>query len=320
MPNDKENPTNSKSTKPVPTKKAIGAGWDALDKKHTAPRPWNIGLRGSLGREDKKESQSSYQLIPLSKIHTDPHQPRRVFNQVTISSLAQSISDPDVGLIEPIVVRPISPPGHYQLIAGERRFRACQSLKHETIKSVILDVTDIQAYKISIIENLNRENLNPIEKAVAFKELLNKNIFKNQTEMATELCVTRTSLVKSLRLLERLSAEAIGTYFTHADYITEGHLHAVMRAPHTDQKAIIKKVKAENWSVQQLRDYVTSTYFSTTRSNTVGIKEKRHNWFDLEIHVRPKITKSEIQELLKTLKGTIDKLKKLEKEKEEQSS
>jgi len=311
MPRDKSRPSDHK------IKEAVGSGWDALDKKDKLrPRSWNIDIPKSSTANLIENAKNSYQDIPIKKIQPDPNQPRRIFNQKSILDLAKSISDPDVGLIEPIVVRPLVPAGTYQLIAGERRWRACQSLNHETIKAIILDVTSEQAYKISVIENINRENLNPIERALAFKELLNKNIFKNQTEMANELGITRTVLVKSIRLLERLSDDAVEAYFTHVDFVTEGHLHAVMRAPHAEQKAIIGNIKTKTWTVQQLRDYITLTYFPTQRSNNIHLKEKRDNWFDLDIQVRPNMSKLDIQEVLKTLKNTITKLNKLAKEKE----
>ncbi len=311
MAHDKGHPPDRK------IKKAVGTGWDALDKKDKQrPRSWNIDIPQKNTSTLIEEALGSYQDIPIRKIQPDPKQPRRIFNQKSILDLAQSISDPDVGLIEPIVVRPITPAGSYQLIAGERRWRACQSLNHETIKAIILDVTPEQAYKISVIENINRENLNPIERALAFKELLNKNIFKNQTEMANELGITRTVLVKSIRLLERLSEAAVEIYFAHVDFVSEGHLHAVMRAPLAEQKTIIGKIKNETWTVQQLRDYISRTYFPTQRSNNIHLKEKRDDWFDLDIQVRPNMSKLDIQEVLKTLKNTITKLNKLAKEKE----
>lgn len=305
---------DSKDSSGLRTKKAVGAGWDSLEKKKTPPRSWSIGLGDPKeGSTIPGPTELPFQEIKVEKIVPRPQQPRRVFSQKKLDDLAKSISA--VGLIEPILVRRTEPAGTYELVAGERRLRACKSLKHPTIKAIVMDVPDLIAYKMSVTENIQREQLNPIEKALAFRDLLNKKVFPSQSEMASEFGISRTNIVKTLRLLERLHEEAIHFYLENSDHISEGHLHATMRVPLTNQKNILGKIKAESWSVQQTRQHVADTFFPSQRSNHVDLKEKRHDWFDLGIHVRPTIKKADLQHVIGTLKQTIQKLEVLSKAK-----
>jgi len=305
---------DSKDSTGLRTKKAVGAGWDSLEKKKNPPRSWSIGIGGPVeGTPIPGHSDLPFQEIKIEKIVPGPQQPRRVFSQKSLDDLAKSISE--VGLLEPILVRRAEPAGTFELMAGERRLRACKSLKHTTIKAIVMEVSDLVAYKISMTENILREQLNPIEKALAFRDLLSKKIFPSQSEMASQLGISRTNIVKTLRLLERLHEDAIHFYLENYDHLSEGHLHAAMRAPLANQKNVLGKIKAESWSVQQTRQHVTDTFFPSQRSNHVDLKEKRNDWFDLGIHVRPTIKKADLQQVISTLKQTIQKLEALSKTK-----
>jgi len=295
------------------TKEALGPGWQSLDRKKTPVRPWTIGLdQKSPESAPVQEQDGAVQQIQIDKIIPDPHQPRRIFSQKTIADLARSIKE--VGLLEPILIRPTKD-GNYSIIAGERRWRACKSLNHVHIKAIVREATTTEAFKLSIVENLIREQLNIIEKALGFKELLNQKIYQNQSLMATDLGISRTSVVKTLRLLERLDEHAINYYLENYDHLTEGHLHAAMRAPVKDQCAVLTRIKDEGWSVQQTRQHVTVTYASSQRSNHFDLKKKRLDWFDLGIRVRPTMNKAEIEELIGTLEQTIQRLETLAKTK-----
>ncbi|MCG3117677.1 MAG: ParB/RepB/Spo0J family partition protein [Candidatus Manganitrophus sp. SA1] len=310
---------NSKDPPDFKTKTAEGPGWQSLERKKQPVRPWTVGVDPPADQKAGPSSQTGtanafVQVIKIDQIRPDPKQPRRTFSQKAISDLARSIAEVD--LLEPILVRP-DETGGFCIIAGERRWRACKSLKHESIKAIVRETTPTEAFKLSIIENLIREQLNIVEKALGFKELLRQKIYPSQSAMASELGLHRTNIVKTLRLLERLHEEAIGYYLDHYDHLTEGHLHAVMRAPIVEQRTILERVKAESWSVQQTRHFVTTNFFPTQRSNNIALKEKQSDWFDLEVRVRPTMRKPELQALIGTLKQTIHKLEALAKNKTE---
>ncbi|HOC07149.1 MAG: ParB/RepB/Spo0J family partition protein [Bacillota bacterium] len=134
--------------------------------------------------------------VPLADIIPNPHQPRRNFDQQALEELAQSISEH--GLLQPIVVRPHF--GQYQLVAGERRFRAAKIAGLTSIPAVIMELTDRQLAEISLVENLQREDLNPLEEAHAYSRLLDEfNL--TQEVLARRIGKSRSAIANTLRLL-----------------------------------------------------------------------------------------------------------------------
>jgi ParB family chromosome partitioning protein len=134
--------------------------------------------------------------ISLNSIVPNPHQPRRSFDQSALEELAQSIAQH--GLLQPIVVRPHL--GHYQLVAGERRFRAAKIAGMTTIPAVIMELTDRQLAEIALVENLQREDLNPLEEASAYAKLI-QEFNLTQEALATRIGKSRSAIANTLRLL-----------------------------------------------------------------------------------------------------------------------
>ncbi|MDD2282535.1 MAG: ParB/RepB/Spo0J family partition protein [Eubacteriales bacterium] len=134
--------------------------------------------------------------VSLDSIVPNPHQPRRTFDQEALEELAQSIAQH--GLLQPIVVRPHL--GRYQLVAGERRFRAAKLAGKSSIPAVIMDLTDRQLAEISLVENLQREDLNPLEEANAYSQLI-KEFNLTQEALATRIGKSRSAIANTLRLL-----------------------------------------------------------------------------------------------------------------------
>ena len=134
--------------------------------------------------------------IDINKIQANENQPRTVFNEEKIEELAASIKEN--GLIQPIVVRKVN--GIYQIIAGERRYRACCSLNMKQVPCVIEDYDDKQTQTLAIIENIQRENLNPIEKAKGLRRLLD-DYGLTQQELADKLGMSRSGLTNNVRIL-----------------------------------------------------------------------------------------------------------------------
>jgi ParB/RepB/Spo0J family partition protein len=136
-----------------------------------------------------------YLKIAVSQIQPNPHQPRRFFNQETLRSLAESIKQ--IGLLEDVLVRPKG--DHYELVLGERRWRACQLAGIERISAKVVDLSDDEAKKIGLVENLQREDLTEVEEAFAFKGYLESGM--QQKEVGRYLGRMEDRVAKRLRVL-----------------------------------------------------------------------------------------------------------------------
>jgi ParB family chromosome partitioning protein len=135
--------------------------------------------------------------IPLERIKPNPHQPRRSFNETTLRELAESIRHS--GLIQPVVVRMVK--GGYELVAGERRWRAAALAGLATIPIILREADELLQAELALIENIQREDLNPIDRAQAYRTLMNK-LHVTQAELATRLGEDRSSIANYLRLLD----------------------------------------------------------------------------------------------------------------------
>ena len=162
--------------------------------------------RGGLGRgleslfEDVSpsfESDNKVETLPLREIEPDPGQPRKTFDDEALGELAASIAEH--GLIQPIAVRPKAA-GGYLIVAGERRWRACRMAGLTEAPVVVKDVTDEQAMELALVENLQREDLDPVEEAVGIHELMARCDL-TQEQAARKLGKSRSALANSLRLL-----------------------------------------------------------------------------------------------------------------------
>ena len=151
-------------------RKALGRGLDSLLPGRTSASP----ASASAGIANE---------IPVDLIHPNPYQTRKTINQETLKELAESIRV--TGVVQPVVLRPIAS-GRYQLVAGERRWLASKSAGKATIPAIVREISDAQALEITIIENLQREDLNPVEQARAFERL------SREFEMTQEQIAQRT--------------------------------------------------------------------------------------------------------------------------------
>ena len=166
-------------------RKALGRGLDSLlPGKPSAP----AGVAASAAANE----------IPIDLIHPNPFQTRRSIKEEALKELVQSIKAS--GVVQPVVVRPIAN-GRFQLVAGERRWLASKSAGKATIPAVVREVSDAQALEITIIENLQREDLNPVEQARAF-ERLSREFGLTQEQIATRTGKDRASIANFIRLLK----------------------------------------------------------------------------------------------------------------------
>ena len=175
----------------------------------------------ALFDDNSTDNSRSSQIIRLSDIEPNKGQPRQEFEKEALSTLADSIKQH--GLLQPIVVRPL-PIGAYQIVAGERRWRACRMLGIDEVPVFIKELTDAQTMQIALIENLQRENLNPLEEAQGFRELMD-NYSMTQEDVAKTIGRSRSAVANSLRLLALPSG---AMRLLKAGDITAGHAKALL--------------------------------------------------------------------------------------------
>lgn len=190
-----------------------------------------------------------YKQIDINKIKANENQPRKVFDDEKIQELATSIKEN--GLIQPIIVRKYN--RNYQIVAGERRFRACKLAGLKTIPCVIKDIDDKQVDTYAIIENIQRENLSPIEEANAYKTLI--DTYKmNQTELANKVGKKQSTIANKLRLL-KLSDDV--KFALKAKQITERHARAMLSLDKDKQYEVLKEVLKKSLNVKQTESLIS---------------------------------------------------------------
>lgn len=210
------------------------------------------GLEALLGPMSKEEvqAQGGARDIPVSAIDPNPYQPRREFEPNALKELADSIEAS--GLLQPVAVRPAAH-GRYQLIAGERRFRAVQQLGWRKIPALVKEVDDRSLLTLALIENLQRDNLSPLDAAHGYQRLMQEFTMPQQ-EVARLVGKDRSTVSNTLRLL-RLPSQ-VQDLLEHRK-ITEGHARALLAL--NDPKEMIRLAREcaeREWSVRELESQV----------------------------------------------------------------
>lgn len=187
------------------------------------------GLGGGLDLlfEDNSSQTQVKKTLRISEIEPNRSQPRKNFDDAAISALADSIREH--GVLQPLLVRPL-PSGSYQIVAGERRWRAARMLALDEIPVVIREMTELEAAQIALIENLQRENLNPIEEALGFRRLQDDFGMK-QENIAKTVGRSRSSVANTMRLL-RLPEEVQEMLIDGS--LSAGHARALLGFPDED--------------------------------------------------------------------------------------
>ncbi|WP_294581166.1 nucleoid occlusion protein [uncultured Thomasclavelia sp.] len=184
-----------------------------------------------------------YKQIDIDKIQANENQPRTVFDDEKIEELAMSIKEN--GLIQPLIVRKQN--RNYQIIAGERRYRACKLAGLKSIPCIIKDIDDKQMDTYAIIENIQREDLTPIEEANAYKTLID-TYGMNQTELANKVGKKQSTIANKLRLLKLSDnvKEAL-----KSKQITERHARAMLSLDEQKQQKVLQEVVDKSLNVKQ---------------------------------------------------------------------
>ena len=208
-------------------------------------------LMGEVSDEQTESLSSTETKIPISKLRPSPIQPRRIFEKASIAELADSIKSK--GLVQPILVRPSkSNPGDYEIIAGERRWRAAQVAQLHEIPAVIRSLDDVESLEIAIIENVQRADLSPIEEAAGYKKLM-ENYGHTQEALSEIVGKSRSHVANIIRLLSL--PHSIQDMISQGS-ISSGHARAIMNSAFPEQLA--EKIINENLSVRQTEALVKS--------------------------------------------------------------
>lgn len=210
----------------------------------------NKGLGKGLGAllgdfDDISTEKSPYQLLPIYKVEPNPDQPRRDFDEEELQALSESIAEH--GVIQPLTVREL-PNGYYQIIAGERRWRASRMANLSEIPAVIIEADDKKAMELALIENLQRQDLNPMEEAMGYKSLM-EDYGLTQDAAAQRVGKSRSAVANALRLLnlpEPLMEKV------RSGELTAGHARAVLSIKSVKkQLEAAQKIMALGLSVRQ---------------------------------------------------------------------
>jgi ParB family chromosome partitioning protein len=204
---------------------------------------------GDAGRPVERETERGL-TIPVHLISRSPHQPRKRFSETALEELAESLREQ--GVLQPVVVRKI--PNGYELIAGERRWRAAQRAGLTEIPAVIKEAAPADAAVLALIENLQREDLNPMEAAQAFRRLM-VQFGLTQDEVARRVHKDRSSVANTLRLLqlpEELQQAVLD------DRLSHGHAKVLLGVEADAQLMLGRRVVAEGLSVRRTEDLVNA--------------------------------------------------------------
>lgn len=206
-----------------------------------------MSLFSFMRHDEEVPKNKQIQDIELDKIVPNRYQPRREFSDDSIKELAETL-DKD-GLLQPIVVREDGE-DHYEIIAGERRYRAAKSLNWETIPAIVNNMNDDQAASLALIENLQREDLNPIDEAKAYTNLMKLNDL-TQTALAKDMGKSQSYVANKLRLL-KLDDDVQKALIEGK--ITARHGRALLNLSNDDQERVLKEIEERGLNVKQTEE------------------------------------------------------------------
>ena len=217
----------------------LGKGLDALIPSGLSDSGTNRAARGASLVE-----------IPVGDLSPNPHQPRVHFDEESLSDLAASIRE--IGVLQPLLVRQL-PDGSYQLIAGERRWRAAQQAGLATVPAVVKTTDDMASVEQALVENLHRQDLAPLEEAGAYQQLID-DFSLTHDDVAKRVGKSRSSITNSLRLLALPAAIQV---FLADGRLSAGHAKALLGSPdRAFQEQLARRAATEGWSVRAIEEAI----------------------------------------------------------------
>jgi ParB family chromosome partitioning protein len=231
----------------APSAPAVPGGYGAVPRE-------TAGYAGHAGEEpggpDGPGPGAYFDEIAVGLLTPNPRQPRQVFDEETLDELAASIRA--VGLLQPVVVRVVEP-GHYEIVMGERRWRACQLAGLELIPAIVRETSDDDLLRDALIENLHREQLNPLEEAAAYQQLLD-DFAATHDELARRVGRSRPHISNTIRLL---NLPAAVQKRVAAGVLSAGHARALLAVPDlAAQEQLAHRIVAEGLSVRAVEEIV----------------------------------------------------------------
>lgn len=224
--------------------KKLGKGLDAIfgDVSQGAD------LQSMIDAIEKKAPQLSQVSIPLAEIRPNPYQPRKHFDEEKLNELAQSIKEH--GIFQPIIVKK-SVQG-YEIVAGERRYRAASIVGLQDVPAIIVDFTDQQMMEIALLENIQREDLNAIEEAQAYQTMM-KKLNLTQEQLAKRVGKSRAHIANTVRLLKM--PKKLQSYVLEGK-LTMGHIKPLITIDENKALEVAKKAIDQQLSVREVEDIV----------------------------------------------------------------
>jgi ParB family chromosome partitioning protein len=291
---------------------------EAKKETHSRLGKGLAALIGDMGEEAETATASSTgaRRLPVAFLKSNPRNPRKTFTPADLDELANSIREK--GIVQPIVVRPTANKDSYEIIAGERRWRAAQKAGLHEVPVVVLEVSEREALELAIIENVQRTDLDPLEEAGGYQELIDEFSY-TQDELAKVIGKSRPHVANTLRLMtlpEKVKA------LLRAGTITAGHARAVMNAPHPERLA--EKIATLGLSVREAEALALSekgrTGVSRPRkgkiekdADTKALEKMLSDGLGLRVSIRHQGTGGKIEITYKNLEQLDDLCKRLQR-------
>ena len=258
---------SNRSTRP--TRPALGRGLDALfTPPDAAPDTGSDALSNAEHGTERDAAGAAAQPVrrlPLDAIEPNPQQPRKTFGGAQAAELTQSVAEH--GILQPLLVRPLAA-DRYQLVAGERRWRAARAAGLEHAPVVVVDTPDSDMLTLALVENLQREDLNPIDQAAAFQYLLDAGL--SQAQIAQQVGKSRAAVANTVRLLQL--PPALQQYVAEAR-LAEGHARALLAAPKAHRRRLAETALAKNLTVRQIEAAARKLHAAAQRADDAGRTE-----------------------------------------------
>jgi ParB family chromosome partitioning protein len=240
-----------------PKKRGLGRGLNALfDDEESAP--------AQIADIPAEALSNAQQKMGVDQLRPGAGQPRRIFKDESLQELADSIAQH--GVLQPLLVR-LDDDGMYEIIAGERRWRAAQRAQLHEVPVVVLDLSDVQAYEVALIENLQREDLDPIDEAAGFQRLMDEYSY-TQEKLAESLGKSRSYIANITRLLQL--PEMVQGYLSVGD-LSIGHARALITADNA--QALAEEIIAKGLTVRQTEKLVSGDMPSKASKSAAGGKK-----------------------------------------------
>lgn len=248
-------------------KKGLGKGIGALFENNAIN---NKAINLSITKNYEKNDENSILEVDINKIEPNENQPRKAFDEEKITELSESIKE--IGIVQPVIVKKTGE--FYKIIAGERRWRAARKAGLKTIPVIIKEYDDIKALEASLIENIQREDLNPLEEAFTYKKFCDEFNFNHET-IAKKVGKSRTAVTNAMRLLnldERVQN------FLRENKLSGGHARALLSISDNNmQFEASEKVIEENLSVRQTEEFVKKFIENMKKEKEQRGNEKEKN-------------------------------------------